>query len=513
MAIDIRTVSLFFLIANAMNNGLIFIIWRTYRKHFYGLSFLLADMCLQTAGSLCLLLRGTLPEVVSIVLTNLFSVSGLFFVLEGLGRFFGRNKPHVYNYILLSLYMFLILYFSVAKDDLLVRNLLLSSMIVLANGQGSFLLLYKIGRDDRRIARFTAYTLLTYCIVSLIRISALLLFPQRSNDFFDSGIVNSVAMIVYSSLNILLAAGLIMMVSQRVLSEVQTEKDKYIKAFHSSPNSILLTRVTDGKIFEVNESFVRITGYQPAEVIGKTTLEIGLWITAEDRTEFVSDLMNGDVRGKVLDFRTKDGTCVNGLVSATRILAYGEDCILTSISDITEVTRIKEKLEYMALHDTLTGLPNRQLFYDRAGIAFANAQRGKLCAAVVSLDVDRLKKINDRYGHAAGDFILVTVGRRLVNLLRKGDTVSRFGGDEFLVLLNGAERAEDYTSAVQKIIKGVSEPVLFEGSSIAVSVSVGISVYPDDGTELDALIRKSDEAMYYVKEHGRSGYRYFSETR
>ncbi|MEN6594365.1 MAG: sensor domain-containing diguanylate cyclase [Clostridiaceae bacterium] len=511
MAIDIRTVALFYFIANVMNNSLILIIWRTYRKHFRGLSFLLVDMCLQTAGSLCLLLRGVLPDQLSIVLTNLFSVSGTFFILGGLERFFNHHEPRVYNYLFISIYMFLILFFSILKDNLLVRNPLLSSMVILANGQSSFLLLHEIGQDFRRLARFTAYTLLAYCIVSMIRIAALLLLPQQSNDFFDSGIVNSSAMIVYSTLNILLTAGLILMVSQRVLNEMQTEKDKYTKAFHSSPNSILLTKVSDGKIFEVNENFVKTTGYQPEEVIGKTTLEVGLWIAAEDRAEFVNDLMDGDVQGKALHFRTKGGASIIGLVSATRIMAYGEDCILTSISDITEMTRIKEKLEVMALHDTMTGLPNRQLFYDRAGVAFANAKRDQLSVAVVSLDVDRLKAINDRWGHAAGDQILVTVGSRLLNLLRKGDTVSRFGGDEFLVLLNGIDRTENFTAVVQRIIDCVSEPILFESSEIVVSVSVGIAVYPSDGSEIEALIRKSDEAMYYTKEHGRNGFKYYNE--
>ena len=225
-------------------------------------------------------------------------------------------------------------------------------------------------------------------------------------------------MIAYSILNILITAGLIMMVSQRVLNEVQAEKDKYIKAFNSSPYALLLTKVSDGKIFEVNEGFVRISGYRPEEVIGKTTLEVGLWIDSDDRREFVRDLMNGDVREKEVKFRIKDDSFIPCLISATIISTLGEDCILTSVNDVSEMSQIRKKLEVMALHDSLTGLPNRQLFYDRADVAFANARRKKSGVAVVSLDIDRLKSINDQWGHSAGDFALVSVSSRLQNLLR-----------------------------------------------------------------------------------------------
>jgi diguanylate cyclase (GGDEF)-like protein/PAS domain S-box-containing protein len=430
--------------------------------------------------------------------------------LIGLERFFNQVRPRIYNYFVFAIYMFLIVHYTTAQESLLARNVFLSSMIIYFNGQSSFFLLRELPKESRRLARFTASILLAYCLFSLARIVAMVLLPEPSNDFFKSGIVNSVAMIVYSMLNILITAGLIMMVSQRVLNEVKTEKDKYNKAFNSSPYAILLTKVQDGKIFEVNEGFVRMTGYQPEEVVGKTTLEMGLWIDPEERAEFVRDLMNGDVHERETRFRVKNDNFITCLISATIISVLGEDCILTSVNDISEMNRIRKKLEVMALHDTLTGLPNRQLFFDRAEVAFANAKREQLGVAVVSLDVDRLKQINDQWGHAAGDSALISVGARLVQLLRKGDTVSRFGGDEFLILLGGITRPEDATNVVQKMIDSVAEPILFEGNQIVISASVGIAVYPKDGSEVEALIRKSDEAMYYIKEHGRNGFRFYS---
>lgn len=511
MDIDIKTIALFYFIANVMNNGLLYVIWRMYRKHLNGLSYLLADMCLQTLGSLFLLLRGVLPGVVSIILTNLFSVAGLICLLIGLELFFDRYKTRVYGYIIFAVFMAMIVYFSAIQNNLLARNLLLSGSVVFISGQSCLFLLRLPTQESRRIARFTASILLVYCISSTLRIVALILLPQPSNEFFSSGIVNSVAMIVYSALNILITAGLIMMISQRVLNEVQTEKDKYIKAFHSAPYALLLTKVSDGKIFEVNEGFVQMTGYQPGEVVGKTTLEVGLWIDPEDRREFVHDLMSGDVHEKETRFRIKNDSFITCLISATILYILGEECILTSVNDISEMNRIREKLEVMALHDTLTGLPNRQLFYDRANIAFAKARREKGSVAVVSLDMDRLKSINDQWGHVAGDFALITVGNRLSGLLRESDTVSRFGGDEFLILLDGVQHAEDIGFVVKRMIDRVAEPIFFEGHPIAISASVGIAIYPKDDLEIDELIRKSDEAMYYIKEHGRNGYKFFCD--
>jgi len=452
-----------------------------------------------------------MPDLVSVLLTNLFSISGLLCTLIGLELFFDRIRPRIYNYFVLVIYMFLIVHFTISQESLLARNVFLSSMIIFFNAQSSFLLFREIQPESRRMARFTASILLVYCVFSMARIVAMVLLPQTGNDFFQSGIVNSVAMVAYSSLNILFTAGLIIMISQRVLNKAQTEKDKYNKAFNSSPYAMLLTKVLDGKIFEVNEGFVRMTGYQPEEVVGKTTLEVGLWIDPEDRKEFVRDLMNGDVHEKETRFRVKNDTFITCLISATVISVLGEECILTSVNDISEMNRIRKKLEIMALHDTLTGLPNRQLFYDRAEIAFANARREQYSVAVVSLDVDRLKSINDQWGHAAGDFALISVSGRLVKLLRKGDTVSRFGGDEFLILLNGITNVEDIRVVVQKMIDSVAEPILFEGNEIVISASVGIAVYPQDGAEVESLIRKSDEAMYFIKEHGRNGFRFFSE--
>ena len=513
MEIDIRTLVLVYVITSVMDNGLMFIIWRLYRKHYRGLTYLLANMSLMTVGSMFLLLRGVIPEIPSIIFTNLFSVAGLLFTLKGLELFFDCEKKRIYNYALFAVFMCSVFCFSMVDNNLFARNIALSAMIVLFNGQSAGLLYRIVKADDRKYARFTAGILLGYCVFSVSRIIALIVFPQPNNDFFSSGIVNSIAMIGFSIFNILITAGYIMMVIHRHLNEAQMEKEKYIRAFQSSPYAMLLTKESNGKIFEVNDGFVRITGYSPEEVIGKSTLELGLWVDPGDRAAFVQALLDEeDVRESEMKFRIKDNSIMTGLVSAKRIFAFGEDCLLTSVSDITELIKIRERLEKMALHDALTGLPNRQLFFDRAAIAMANARREKEMLAVISLDVDGLKFVNDHWGHMAGDHVLVTTGNRLCDLLRKGDTISRFGGDEFLILLNGVKSADDIHTTVKKIMETASMPLEIEGDCIAVTASLGIAIYPTDDTEIEALIQKSDKAMYHIKSHGRNGYSFYLEN-
>lgn len=512
MDIDIQTLVLFYFVANVLNSGLLFLVWRLYRKQYRGLFFLLVNLLFQMIGSFFLLLGWEISSELSIIVSSLVSASGMIFALKGMERFFIQEKRRIYNYIFLAAFLIITAYFTFINDSMVARNVCASVMTILIAWQACVLLLRIIPAGFRRIARFTAFTLLAYGILSIGRIAALVLVPQNSNEFFSSGIVNSVSMILYCSLNILYTVGLIMMVNRRLLNDVQSEKDKYNKAFNSAPYLLILTRVADGKIFEVNEGFINMTGYQPEEVLGKTTLNIGLWAEPADRASFVSDFTTeDDVHEKEVKFRIKSGAILTGLVSAKRISAYGEDCILTSFSDITEMNKAKERLEEMALHDTLTGLPNRKLFYDRVNIAFSNARREKGKIAVVSLDLDGMKYVNDHLGHAAGDQVLVTISKRLYNLLRKGDTISRFGGDEFLILLNAVKRVEDVDIILNKICGSIAEPFEIENQRMIVTASLGVAIYPDDDLEIDALIRKSDEAMYHVKTHGRNGFMYFKD--
>lgn len=512
MEIDIKTLVLLCSIVSLVNNCLMLIVWRSYKSFYQGLLVLLIGLLLQTIGSLLVSQRGMIPDLLSIVLSNVLIICGALFILNGLERFFLQQSRRIYNYVLISVFSVAMIYFTLVNHNLSARIICISIITILIYGQISCFLLRSIRANFRPIARFTALIALACCVISLLRIIKLVLFPVHSSDLFNSGIVDTIFMIAYLCLSIMLTVGFMLMVSLRSLGEVQTEKDKYIKTFHSSPYAIILTKVSDGKIYEVNDGFVRITGYQPKEVIGRTAPEIGLWVSEDDQTAILNAAIRGDdVCERETKFRIKSGEIITCLISAKIINASNEECVVTSASDITEINRIKEQLENIALHDTLTGLPNRHLFFDRARIAFANATREKNKVAVISLDVDSLKFINDHWGHVAGDQVLISIGDRLSALLRKGDTISRFGGDEFVILLTGIMQAADVRIITQKILESLSVESEIAGNMIKVTVSLGIALYPDNGNEIDTLVNKSDKALYAVKTHGRNGFKFFDE--
>ena len=174
-----------------------------------------------------------------------------------------------------------------------------------------------------------------------------------------------------------------------------------------------------------------------------------------------------------------------------------------------EVEAAKVKLDHLAHHDVLTDLPNRMLLADRLGQAIEVARRQGRQLAVIYMDLDRFKHINDSLGHAVGDQLLKSVAQRLVACVRHSDTVSRQGGDEFVLLLPYIEHAEDAALSAQKILAALALPHRIDGSDLHISVSIGISIYPDDAHDADGMLRNADTAMYHAKENGRNSFKFF----
>lgn len=185
--------------------------------------------------------------------------------------------------------------------------------------------------------------------------------------------------------------------------------------------------------------------------------------------------------------------------------------LLGASLNITEHKAAQARMAFMTHHDSLTGLPNRILLRDRVGQAIAHAERSSGKVALLFIDLDHFKTINDSLGHPVGDALLRTVAARLQDCVRDSDTVSRQGGDEFLILLPDIRDAEAVVSVVSKILGQLVQPVRIEGHDLSITLSVGVTVYPDDGNDFDTLLKKADTAMYYAKQAGRNTYRFYAE--
>jgi len=177
--------------------------------------------------------------------------------------------------------------------------------------------------------------------------------------------------------------------------------------------------------------------------------------------------------------------------------------------DVGSARAMSLKMSYLAQHDFLTELPNRMLLNDRLTQAITSAHRHGKSLAVLFLDVDHFKHINDSLGHATGDQLMKSIAKRLVGCVRSSDTVSRQGGDEFVILLSEVTHAEDAGVAADKILTAVSEPHRIDEQDVHITVSVGIGVYPEDGVDAETLLKNADVALFHAKTHGRSNHRFF----
>jgi diguanylate cyclase (GGDEF)-like protein/PAS domain S-box-containing protein len=287
-----------------------------------------------------------------------------------------------------------------------------------------------------------------------------------------------------------------------------------------------------------NPRFEQMFGYGPGELIGRSTEEIyssreqhaadsawydemsdGRQISAErlyrrkDGTSFWCKLV-----GKAIDPRhPRDGAIwiyddVTAEHVARESLEASRDALERAVAERTaQLEEAKARAQHLADHDALTGLPNRRLLEDRLTQALALSQRNRKQTAVMFIDLDRFKPINDSLGHSVGDLLLKEVSQRLVNQLRVGDTICRIGGDEFVVVLPEVKRSSDVAQVAQKVIEQVSQPLVFEERELGVTCSIGIAVFPDDGRDAETLIRNADAAMYHAKELGRTNYQFFTE--
>ena len=271
----------------------------------------------------------------------------------------------------------------------------------------------------------------------------------------------------------------------------------------------------EGVIVAVNPAFTQITGYTEAEAVGKHSS-----LTRSERhdeafyqTMWDELIASGFWRGELWRRRKNGEIYLEWLtISAVRDTHALTTHYVGVCSDITQVKQAQEKLDHLAHHDPLTALPNRLLFHDRLQHALPRAARDREQLAILFIDLDRFKNVNDTLGHHIGDELLQQVAAQLSARLREGDTLARLGGDEFIVLLENVDGQYGATQVAEKLVSMFEQPFLVAGHELFVTCSVGVSLFPDDAQDLNMLIRNADVAMYQAKARGRNGYRFYAPS-
>jgi len=295
----------------------------------------------------------------------------------------------------------------------------------------------------------------------------------------------------------------------------KAEEDTRLAAtvFESSHGSILITD-DQSRIVAVNPAFSQVTGYSEEEVIGKTPRILHSNRQGPEFYQaFWSELTQiGRWQGEIWN-RRKNGEEYVAWLSVSALLDKNGAVrnYIGIADDITESKESQSRIEFLAYHDALTGLPNRLLANDRLEQAIAHAHRTKTKLAVMFLDLDDFKAINDTLGHSVGDTMLKAVADRLRDCLREADSVSRQGGDEFLVMLNDVADIDTINNVAVEILEKIHKPYHVEEHDFSISTSIGIAIYPEDGTDCNTLLKNADMAMYDAKQSGRNTHRFFAE--
>jgi diguanylate cyclase (GGDEF)-like protein/PAS domain S-box-containing protein len=274
----------------------------------------------------------------------------------------------------------------------------------------------------------------------------------------------------------------------------------------------ILIADAQGLIVEVNAAFTRITGYERAEVIGQNPrfLKSGRQNRAFYQHMWNSLSVLGHWEGEIWNKRKQGGIYAELLSISVVRDSEGKTLNYVSLmSDISLQKAHEQELEHIARYDVLTGLPNRAVLADRLQQEMAHCLRHHKLLAVVFVDLDGFKQVNDLHGHDVGDRLLIALSQRMKAALRDGDTLSRIGGDEFVAVLTGLEQPRDCEIVLTRLLKAAADPVLIHAADICVSASIGVTLFPHDVSDAEQLVRHADHAMYQAKQAGKNRYHYF----
>ena len=484
-----------------------------YKDRIHGIDFWIYSQIISISGFMLSVLRVVLPVQLSILGSNALHFTAFLLLSEGLARYLSTRFAYKIDVIVIGVAMMGLFFFTLNDPQLQLRTLILhSTLFVLA-----IRMVWKFSKASvnktQRASGIMNLALISYAVVALYNLGAAVFAPAPGN-YLEGNVFTIIGHVGLIILTVMLTYAEVLLVSDKLLHKVIASEQKLNLVFDHSPTPLLVTHFGDGRIYNANASLLKMFGYTLEEVVGKTTMDLHMWVDATHREVLLQEIAaKRRIDNYEVMFRLRNGTqriCkVSGLVIKLMEENDPEDYLLVNVSDVTQDVNTREDLKHLATHDHLTGLANRILFYDRFDSDKARANRHQHQLAIVALDLNRLKLINDTYGHPAGDAALVHLANQISGVLRKSDTLARFGGDEFCLLLDEIQSVADVDVIMGKILDRISEPFMYNGSPIMVTISMGIALYPQDAETADELIQRADMALYTVKRDRQTAFAYF----
>ncbi len=309
----------------------------------------------------------------------------------------------------------------------------------------------------------------------------------------------------------------------RAEEALKESEEKYGSLFKHSNDAILLYDL-EGNIIDFNQKVLDQFRYDKSEIASLKISDLHVTEDVEASEKAIKKLLGYEFVNTEVNFRTKDGEVFPAEVSSSLFEIRGKKVIQSIVRDITHRRRAVEQIVYMAYHDTLTKLPNRLLLKDRLKQALASARQYNRLVAVLFLDLDNFKHTNDTLGHDVGDLLLQEVSDRLIKYVRKSDsiarldnedmgaTIARLGGDEFTILLTEIKDMQDAAKVAQRILELLKQPFNIRAHRIFITTSIGIALFPDDGDDVDTMLKNADTAMYHAKNLGRNNYQFYKQS-
>lgn len=504
--LDIRTLLVVTALVSIGSSAALISLWRSQSKR-NGAGFWAAGMSCIAVASILISGRGSINDFFSLVVANSLYVIGFLLILRGIRIFADRPPLVLFDFGFPPITAILFYYFNYVEENINIRIAVLSIAFMFT----CFAIVITLLREKNAAWRSSGFPVATifglFGIFHGIRGVISLLSP------FNASLVHSsfsTSLVLLGGIFILAASAITLtMLTYAVL---ESELRIFSLAVNQSASSIVITD-SNGIINYVNPTCIDKTGYLQQELIGESPKMLDSGETTEAEYAAIWEtLSTGKTWRGELHNRKKNGQLFWEISSIAPVKKKnGQITHYVSMKeDITALKHAEKRILHMANHDGLTGLPTRRLSMDRLLNSISNAKRNNTMVAVLFIDIDGFKAVNDTFGHDAGDHLLKETATRICSCVREVDTVARFGGDEFLVMLTNIPDKNSVISISEKLIEAVAIPYEFHNGDLNVSASIGIALYPNDSADPMELVNLADQSMYRIKRQGKNNYA-FSE--